>query len=268
MAAPVHDVAQCTLAPGLVVPVVLSALLSCGCGPAEPPEAVEAALELDRPARRLIQQGLRSEGFDPGAADGLFGARTRAAIRRWQASRAASATGFLDGSEAEVLRVAGVSRRGAGGEVLTSASSETEPPADVARAADGVAEATGEPAPSAVVAAAPEPSGDFIGWVRAVDASMTDAERAVGAAEAAAAATGGWFSRTAACLAAEERMASALDRVAQLTAGEARPETVAPAAAEEVPCRARRAHGGGARTGSRGVRVYRASALKAWLVRR
>ena len=224
---------QCTLAPGLVVPVVLSALLSCGCGPAEPPEAVEAALELDRPARRLIQQGLRPEGFDPGAPDGLFGARTRAAIRRWQASRAASATGFLDGSEAEVLRAAGA-RRATGGEVLTSASSETETPADVARAAGGEAEATGEPAPSAVVAAAPEPSGDFIGWVRAVDASMTDAERAAGAAEAAAAATGGWFSRTAACLAAEERMASALDRVAQLTAGEARPETVAPAAAEEV----------------------------------
>lgn len=87
-------------------PVVLSALLSCGCGPAEPPEAVEAALDLDRAARRLIQQGLRAEGFDPGAADGLFGARTRAAIRRWQESRAAAATGFLDGSEADVLRAA------------------------------------------------------------------------------------------------------------------------------------------------------------------
>ena len=37
----------------------------------------ETALELDRPSRRLIQQGLRNEGFDPGAPDGLFGPRTR-----------------------------------------------------------------------------------------------------------------------------------------------------------------------------------------------
>ena len=28
----------------------------------------ETALELDRPARRLIQQGLRNEGFDPGGS--------------------------------------------------------------------------------------------------------------------------------------------------------------------------------------------------------
>ncbi len=44
------------------------------------PSAVEAALELDRPTRRLIQRGLRNEGFDPGPPDGLFGPLTRAAI--------------------------------------------------------------------------------------------------------------------------------------------------------------------------------------------
>jgi len=48
------------------------------------PAAVEASLGLDRPARRLIQQGLRNEGFGPEAADGRFGPRTRAAIRGWQ----------------------------------------------------------------------------------------------------------------------------------------------------------------------------------------
>ena len=46
---------------------------------ARAPAAVEASLGLDRPERRLIQQGLRNEGFDPGAPDGLFGPRTRAA---------------------------------------------------------------------------------------------------------------------------------------------------------------------------------------------
>ena len=56
--------------------------------------AVEASLALDRSTRRLIQQGLRNEGFDPGMPDGLFGPRTRAAIRDWQQSRGTSPTGL------------------------------------------------------------------------------------------------------------------------------------------------------------------------------
>ena len=38
------------------------------------PAAGEAVLALDRPTRRLIQQVLRNQGFDPGTPDGLFGA--------------------------------------------------------------------------------------------------------------------------------------------------------------------------------------------------
>ena len=60
--------------------------------------AVEAALELDQSTRRRIQQGLGSAGFDAGMADGLFGPRTRQAIRQWQASRGAWATGYLTGA--------------------------------------------------------------------------------------------------------------------------------------------------------------------------
>ena len=70
---------------------------------------VEEGLGLDRAARREIQQGLQSAGFDPGGADGLFGPRTRAAIRRWQTSRGARSTGYLDGASATALRTAGVS---------------------------------------------------------------------------------------------------------------------------------------------------------------
>ena len=66
--------------------------------------AVEASLDLDRPTRRLIQQELRTAGFDPGTPDGLFGPRTRAAIRDWQQSRGASPTGYLTDAEAELLR--------------------------------------------------------------------------------------------------------------------------------------------------------------------
>ena len=68
---------------------------------------VEEGLGLDRAARRQIQLGLRSAGFDPGGADGLFGPRTRAAIRNWQSSRGGRPTGYLDGPAVEALRTAG-----------------------------------------------------------------------------------------------------------------------------------------------------------------
>ena len=68
---------------------------------------VEEGLNLNAPARRQIQQGLAAGGFDPGGADGLFGPRTRAAIRRWQSSRGVRSTGYLDGASAEALRTVG-----------------------------------------------------------------------------------------------------------------------------------------------------------------
>ena len=73
------------------------------------PRAVEAALGLDRSARRRVQRRLASAGFSPGPADGVFGPGTRAAIRRWQASRGALATGYLDGAGASALGASVVS---------------------------------------------------------------------------------------------------------------------------------------------------------------
>ena len=72
--------------------------------------AVERELGLNRRARRLIQRGLRAEGFDPGPADGLFGPRTRAALRAWQSARGAEATGYLDSETAATLRAAAPGR--------------------------------------------------------------------------------------------------------------------------------------------------------------
>ena len=95
---------------------------------AQDPAVGEAALGLDRPARRLIQQGLRQEGFDPGAPDGLFGPRTRAAIRAWQASRGAPPTGYLTGSEAELLRAVTTS-----GTPTSVNGGAAAPPPDVSR---------------------------------------------------------------------------------------------------------------------------------------
>ena len=71
------------------------------------PSAIEASLRVNRPTRRSIQQGLRNEGFDPGEPDGLFGPRTRAAIRRWQEARGVPPTGYLSRTDADRLMAAG-----------------------------------------------------------------------------------------------------------------------------------------------------------------
>ncbi|MCY4025771.1 MAG: protein kinase [Acidobacteria bacterium] len=68
---------------------------------------LEEALGLGRDARRLIQEGLLAAGFDTGRADGVFGPRTRAALRAWQAVSDAKATGYLDESAATTLLAAG-----------------------------------------------------------------------------------------------------------------------------------------------------------------
>ena len=72
--------------------------------PPPPTPDVEAALRLDRPARRRIQRGLAAAGFDPGAPDGVFGDSTRAALERWQADKGRPATGYLDEEAATELQ--------------------------------------------------------------------------------------------------------------------------------------------------------------------
>ena len=96
---------------------------------AQDPAAVEALLGLDRPTRRLIQQGLRNEGFDPGPPDGLFGPRTRAAIRGWQEGRGEPGTGYLDRVQAALLRGVGAPRQSLPAGIATLASQTAESPA-------------------------------------------------------------------------------------------------------------------------------------------
>ena len=74
----------------------------------DPSLVEESLMILDPPTRQRIQQGLRNEGFDPGEPDGLFGPRTRTAIREWQESRGLMPTSYLDDPQVEFLRAAGV----------------------------------------------------------------------------------------------------------------------------------------------------------------
>ncbi len=70
-------------------------------------ESVEEALGLDRAARVLIQRGLAELGLAVGYADGLFGKKTRGAIREWQAAKRLEATGYLTKEQAEALKALG-----------------------------------------------------------------------------------------------------------------------------------------------------------------
>ena len=100
---------------------------------------VEEGLGLDRAARRAIQEGLQAAGYDPGGADGMFGPRTRSAIRRWQTSRGARTTGYLDGASVASLRpsVAGQptfrQREPAGAVAASSAATAARPAVSAAQ---------------------------------------------------------------------------------------------------------------------------------------
>ena len=89
---------------------------------------VEEGLNLDRTARRQIQQGLAAGSFDPGAADGLFGPRTRAAIRRWQSSRGARPTGYLNRASAEALQTADRSGPAVADSAAAAVATQAPPP--------------------------------------------------------------------------------------------------------------------------------------------
>ena len=65
----------------------------------------EEELGLDRDARRQIQSCLNTQGFDPGAPDGLFGPRTRGAISAWQEAQGdgGEASGYLTQAQRDDL---------------------------------------------------------------------------------------------------------------------------------------------------------------------
>ncbi len=90
--------------PGVVTPELAAQ------GSASPPAdhaTAEQALGLKREAKLLIQRGLASLKFDSGPADGLFGKKTRGAIKAWQRAKGFRATGHLTAEQAEALKAVG-----------------------------------------------------------------------------------------------------------------------------------------------------------------
>ncbi|MDQ0467397.1 caspase family protein [Labrys wisconsinensis] len=63
----------------------------------------EAGLDLDQAAQKAIQQRLKLAGFDPSAANGNFGAKTRIAIGKWQTARGIPGTGYFNKPQYDFL---------------------------------------------------------------------------------------------------------------------------------------------------------------------
>ncbi|MBJ2149783.1 peptidoglycan-binding protein [Paracoccus sp. IB05] len=72
--------------------------------PADSASATEAALALSREQRRQIQSQLTSLGYDAGVADGLWGRKTREAIRGWQSANGATASGYVTERQVRQIR--------------------------------------------------------------------------------------------------------------------------------------------------------------------
>lgn len=68
------------------------------------PVAVEAALKLTRSQRVEIQRQLSALGFDTGVADGLWGAKTRTAIKSWQRANRQTQTGYVTAAQVKLIR--------------------------------------------------------------------------------------------------------------------------------------------------------------------
>jgi peptidoglycan hydrolase-like protein with peptidoglycan-binding domain len=88
----------------------LLARVSVVTPPAEEPPAsnlsaaqAEAALRLTRAQRTEIQRQLTTLGHDAGVADGLWGTRTRAALRSWQRANDQPQTGYITSAQVRLI---------------------------------------------------------------------------------------------------------------------------------------------------------------------
>ena len=81
-------------------------LSSAKVGSAAPQRNVASRDEtkLTQAGRRRIQQALAASGFNPGGADGVFGPKTRAALRAWQTANGYAATGQLTSEQIRILQ--------------------------------------------------------------------------------------------------------------------------------------------------------------------
>lgn len=92
-------------------------------GSAQSAASVEASIGLSRSQRIQIQRQLTAIGYPTGGADGLWGAKTRAAIGRWQTSNRLSITGYVTARQVRLIALQA-------GSVVVPAPGEPDQPDD------------------------------------------------------------------------------------------------------------------------------------------
>ncbi len=60
-------------------------------------------MKLTRTQRAALQRQLTLLGYDAGVADGLWGAKTRAAIRSWQKANRRTQTGYVTAAQVKLI---------------------------------------------------------------------------------------------------------------------------------------------------------------------
>ena len=145
------------------------AVLRSHGGRSTSPKEIERRLALSGEQRRLIQMGLASTGHDPGLADGVFGRRTREALRAWQGSKDLDVTGHLTREQSEGLE--GLGRTEA---ARLRVGAESVRKAREAEAFQRFSELLGRPF-------SPERTEDSVGWTDLHYAALLDLPGAVAA---------------------------------------------------------------------------------------
>jgi peptidoglycan hydrolase-like protein with peptidoglycan-binding domain len=64
---------------------------------------VAQAQSMAKPDPKAVQTSLNAAGFSPGKIDGKMGKNTRAALKKFQASKGLKATGMVDAATAKAL---------------------------------------------------------------------------------------------------------------------------------------------------------------------
>ncbi len=67
------------------------------------PAEIEASLKLTRTQRGTIQKQLTALGYDAGVADGLWGSKTRVAIKTWQKANKRTQTGYVTAAQVKQI---------------------------------------------------------------------------------------------------------------------------------------------------------------------
>jgi peptidoglycan hydrolase-like protein with peptidoglycan-binding domain len=64
---------------------------------------IEASLKLTRTQRTAVQKQLITLGYDAGVADGLWGSKTRVAIKSWQKANKKTQTGYVTAAQVKLI---------------------------------------------------------------------------------------------------------------------------------------------------------------------